>query len=100
MARRSPLLSDGRALLDAERLLAAGLADRRASFELSFARLPAHWGFAVIAGVETLLETLSHPLVVADDVERARRTGLISEALGERLLRPISRLDLDTLFDG
>ena len=75
MPRRSPLLFDGRALLDAERLLTTGLADRRASFELSFTRFPDHWGFAVIAGLEPLLEALSQPLVVADEVEGARSAG-------------------------
>ncbi len=96
----SPLLQDGRALLDAERLIRAGLADRRASFELSFGRLPAHTGFLVVAGVENLLELLTGPLVDAADLDGAMQAGAFTEALAQRLARLALRVDVDAMPDG
>lgn len=100
MARRSPLLFDGRALLDADRLLTAGLSDRRASFELWLPRLSGHLGFAVMAGVETLLEVLGRPLVEARDLDAALRAGRFSEALVSRLSRLSLGVDVDAVPDG
>lgn len=100
MLRRSPLLLDGRALLDADRLLTKGLADRRASFELAFRSMPPHTGFLVVAGVETLLETLDRPLVDPADVPLARKAAGFSEALAERLTRFSLGIDLDAVPDG
>lgn len=100
MARRSPLLFDGRALLDADRLLRAGLADRRASFELWLPRLSGHLGFAVMAGVESLLEVLGRPLVEARDLDAALRAHRFSEALVSRLSRLSLGVDVDAVPDG
>jgi nicotinate phosphoribosyltransferase len=100
MLNLSPLFLDGRVLLDADRILQAGLADRRASFELSIGQLPPHTGFAVVAGVETLLAWLSLPLVDADDIVEIRRVVGISEALAQRLARLSFRLDIDAVPDG
>lgn len=96
----SPLLQDGRALLDADRLIQAGLADRRASYELWFGRLPPHTGYLVAAGVESLLETLRKPLLNGPGLEAAMRAGRFSPALGARLARLSLTTDIDAVPDG
>jgi nicotinate phosphoribosyltransferase len=100
MLNLSPLFLDGRSLLDADRILQAGLADRRASFELSIGQLPPHAGFVIVAGVETLLSLLSLPLVDVDDLPEIRRIVGISEAFTQRLSRFSLRLDIDAVPDG
>jgi nicotinate phosphoribosyltransferase len=100
MLNLSPLFLSGRVLLDAARILQAGLADRRASFELSIGKLPPHTGFAVVAGVETLLELLSLPLVNVDDLAELQRIVGISEAFIQRLARFSLRIDIDAVPDG
>ena len=96
----SPLLQDGRALLDADRLLRAGLADRRASYELWFGRLPPHTGYLVAAGVESLLQTLRKPLLDLPGLAAAIRTGRFSHELGTRLARLSLTTDIDAVPDG
>jgi len=100
MTRRCPLLLDGRALLDADRLIRAGLADRRACYELWFAKLPAHAGFLIVGGVESLLDTLSRPLVGRDEIESALRAGVCSGELAARLTRLSLTVDIDAMADG
>src|SRR5690349_1491851 len=96
----SPLFLDGRALLDADRILQAGLADRRASFELSIGRLPPHAGFAVVAGVETLLGLITLPLVDVADLDELRRVTGASDALAQWLFRFALHIDIDAVPDG
>ena len=100
MLRRCPLLLDGRALLDADRLIGANLADRRASFELAFRSLPPHTGFLVVAGLETLLEILGKPLVDPTEIPAAKRAAGLSDELTERLTRFSLSIDLDAVPDG
>ncbi len=97
---RSLLLLDGQALLDADRLLKQGLSDRRASFEVSIRRLPLHTGFAVVAGVESMVERVSAPLVEPTELELARRATGFSEELGHRLANLSVSLDVDVVPDG
>jgi hypothetical protein len=52
MPSANHLLLDGRALLDADRLIQMRMGDRRASFEISFRAAPPHTSFLVVAGVE------------------------------------------------
>jgi len=100
MLRRCPLLLDGRALLDADRLIGAGLADRRASFELAFRSLPPHTGFLVVAGVESLLEMLGKPLIDPTEIPAAKRAAGLSDELAERLTRFTLTIDVDAVPDG
>lgn len=100
MLHRCPLLLDGRALLDADALLRAGLAERRASFELSFERLPRHMGFVVLAGVETFLDALYRLVIDEAQLEAAARLCGISERLKQWLLRLAPSADVDAMPDG
>jgi nicotinate phosphoribosyltransferase len=92
-------LLDGRALLDAERLVRAGLAGRRASFELWFGRLPPHHGFAVVAGTEAFLEALTRPFSAAE-VQGLRRIAGLGDELCQRLTAMTPTLDVDAVPDG
>ncbi|WP_437675158.1 hypothetical protein [Sorangium sp. So ce131] len=100
--RASPLLCDGRVLLDADRLVRAGVADRRASFELAFTGMPPHTGFLVVAGVEATLEALASAgaRLDADEVFAARAACGLSDALAERLAGAPLAVDIDAMPDG
>jgi nicotinate phosphoribosyltransferase len=100
MLRRCPLLLDGRALLDADALLRAGLAERRASFELSFEGLPPHTGFAVIAGIESFLDALYRLVIDDAQLEAAQRLGGFSDRLRLWLSRLSPGIDVDAVPDG
>ncbi|XXY54934.1 hypothetical protein WME91_27765 [Sorangium sp. So ce269] len=102
MVRASPLLSDGRALLDADRLLRAGVGDRRASFELAFTAMPPHAGFLVVAGVESALDALAlgGGRLDAAEVFAARAACGLSDALVERLAGAPLSVDIDAMPDG
>ncbi|HEY4122707.1 MAG TPA: hypothetical protein VGM56_32810 [Byssovorax sp.] len=97
---RSALLIDGPALLDADLLLRMGLAERRASFELSIRRLPPHTGFAIVAGVEPMIERVSAPLVDPTEVELARRVAGLSDELVDRLVDLAPNVDVDVVPEG
>ena len=97
---RSALLIDGPALLDADLLLRTGLAERRASFELSIRRLPPHTGFAIVAGVEPMIERVSAPLVDPTEVELARRVCGLSDELVDRLVELAPNVDVDVVPEG
>jgi nicotinate phosphoribosyltransferase len=96
----SSLLFDGQALLDAERLIRAGVADRRASFELSFAEVPPHTGFLVAAGFEDALEALSRDRPDEDEVLATQHVVGFSDGLGRRLQGAAFNIDLDAMPDG
>jgi len=101
MPSPSPLLFDGRALLDADRILRAGFADRRASFELSIGRLPLHPGFALVAGLETFLAVIAAPRFDHATLDLIARASGVSDALVERLSAQASlRVDVDAVPDG
>ncbi|MGK3998733.1 hypothetical protein [Sorangium sp. So ce1024] len=100
--RASPLLSDGRALLDADRLVRAGVAERRASFELSFTAAPPHTGFLVVAGVEAALDALARggDHLEAEEVSAVGAACGLSDALVERLAGAAISVDIDAVPDG
>lgn len=100
MSLSSPLLLDGRALLDADRLIDAKLADRRASFELAFRAAPPHAGFLVVSGVESALAILGGSLIDPSAVEPAQRVVGFSDRLAERLYRLTPTIDVDAVPDG
>jgi len=100
MPHHSPLLLDGRALLDADRLIDARLADRRASFELSFRAAPPHTGFLVVAGLESSLELVGRPLVDPAAVAAAQGVVGFSDELAQRLAHLVPSIDIDAVSDG
>lgn len=100
MPPSSSLLVDGRALLDADRVVAADLADRRASFEVRFGELSPHVGFVVVAGVETLLESLQARALDRADISSCQRTAGLSDALCARLEALELRVDINAVPDG
>jgi len=100
MFAASPLLWDGLALLDAERALRAGLGERRASFELGVAEMPAHTGFLVAAGVEEALASIGRLGPNEEDVRQAQRTVGFGDALAERLTGATLAVDVDAVPDG
>jgi nicotinate phosphoribosyltransferase len=100
MIHRCPLLLDGRALLDADALIRAGLAERRASFELSFDALPKDVGFVVVAGIETFLDSLYRLVIDEAQLDAAARLCGISDKLKRWLLRLTPSADVDAMPDG
>jgi nicotinate phosphoribosyltransferase len=100
MAGSSPLLRDGVALLDAERVLRAGLGDRRASLEICFAEMPPHVGFLVAAGVEDARDALAHARLDEEEVAQARRAVGFGDELAGRLARAAFTVDVDAVPDG
>jgi nicotinate phosphoribosyltransferase len=100
MMHRCPLLLDGRALLDADALIRAGLAERRASFELSFDALPKDVGFVVVAGIETFLDSLYRLVIDEAQLDAAARLCGISDKLKRWLLRLTPSADVDAMPDG
>lgn len=100
MLRRCPLLLDGRALLDADALLRAGLAERRASFELSFESFPPHTGFVVVAGIDSFLDALYRLVIDPAQLETAQRLCGFSDKLRQWLERLAPALDVDAMPDG
>ncbi|MCK6587954.1 MAG: hypothetical protein L6Q76_10255 [Polyangiaceae bacterium] len=100
MIHRCPLLLDGRALLDADALIRAGLAERRASFELSFEALPRDVGFVVVAGIETFLDSLYRLVIDEAELDAAARLCGISDKLKRWLLRLTPSADVDAMPDG
>src|SRR5687767_5909444 len=100
MLRRCPILLDGRALLDADALLRAGLAERRASFELTFDRLPAHTGFVVVAGIDTFLDALYRLVIDEADLDAAQRMCGFSDKLKQWLVRLAPSADIDAMPEG
>lgn len=95
-----PLLRDGIALLDAERLVRAGIAERRASLELSFAELPPHAGFLVVAGAEDARDAIARARLDEEAVSIARRVIGFGDGLARRLARAALTVDVDSVPDG
>jgi nicotinate phosphoribosyltransferase len=100
MSSANHLLLDGRALLDADRLLQMRMGDRRASFEIAFRSAPAHTAFLVVAGVETGLEMLAGPLIDPERVTAAQDIMGFSDELAERLRSFSPKIDVDSVSDG
>jgi nicotinate phosphoribosyltransferase len=100
MSSANHLLLDGRALLDADRLLQMGMGDRRASFEIAFRAAPLHTAFLVVSGVEAVLEMLSAPLIDPDRVQAAQELVGFSDDLANRLRTFAPNIDVDCVSDG
>lgn len=93
-------LSDGRLLLEADRLVRDGLGDRRASFELRLDALPRHAGFAVVCGMHAFEDRLGGETVNPAAFDEAARLLGLSDATVTRLRAPRFRIDVDAFPDG
>jgi nicotinate phosphoribosyltransferase len=81
------LLVDLYELTMARSYVAEGVAERPASFELLFRRLPGGWGYLLAAGLEDVLAYLEGLRFSGDDLDWLERTGLFDDALLARLER-------------
>ncbi len=100
MSSTNHLLLDGRALLDAERLVQMRMAERRVSFEIAFRAAPPHTAFLVVAGVESALEMLSRPMIDPERVTAAQDLVGFSDDLANRLRNFSPKIDVDSVSDG
>lgn len=93
-------LADGRLLLECDRLVASGFAERRASMELRLDALPLHVGYAVVAGLHSFHERLDTATVHPDALEEAAGLLGLGPATVARLRAPRLAIDVDAMPDG
>jgi nicotinate phosphoribosyltransferase len=93
-------LSDGRLLLEADRLVRDGLGDRRASFEIRLDALPRHVGFAVVCGMHAFEDRLGGDTVNPAAFDEAARLLGLGDATVARLRSPRFPIDVDAFPDG
>jgi nicotinate phosphoribosyltransferase len=80
--------------------VAAGIADARASFELTFAPSAADWGFLVLAGVEPLVDALERLRPRSDELDWLVSLGVLDAPTRRRLLDARFACDVDTAPEG
>lgn len=100
MSSTNHLLLDGRALLDADRLVQMRMSERRVSFEIAFRAAPPHTAFLVVAGVESALEMLANPMIDPQRVAAAQEMVGFSDELAQRLRDFSPKIDVDCVSDG
>lgn len=93
-------LSDGRLLLEADRLVRDGLGDKRASFELRIDALPKNVGFAVVCGMHSFEDRLGGDTVNPAAFDEAARLLGLESATVARLRAPRFAIDVDAFPDG
>lgn len=93
-------LGDGRLLLEHDRLVREGFADRRASMELRLDPLPAHVGYAVVAGLGSFHERLDASTVDPAALDEAAGLLGLGAATVARLRAPRLAIDVDAMPDG
>jgi nicotinate phosphoribosyltransferase len=79
---------------------AAGIADARASFELTLSAPAAGWGFFVLAGVEPLVDALERLKPRADELDWLASVGVVDAATRRRLLESRFACDVDAAPEG
>jgi nicotinate phosphoribosyltransferase len=80
--------------------VAAGIADARASFELTVAPSADDWGFLVLAGVEPLIDALERLRPRADELDWLVSIGVLDTATRRRMLDARFACDVDTAPEG
>jgi nicotinate phosphoribosyltransferase len=80
--------------------VAAGIADARASFELTFAAPSADWGFFVLAGIEPLVDALERLKPRSDELEWLATVGAVDGPTRKRLLESRFACDVDAAPEG
>jgi nicotinate phosphoribosyltransferase len=95
-----PLLIDLYELTMAQAYLDAGIADRRAVFELSFRRPPHGGTFAVAAGIGLALELIEGLRLRLDDMTYIRSLGIFGGNLLDRLAEFRFQGDVEAVREG
>lgn len=80
--------------------VAAGIADARASFELTLQSPSEEWGFLVLAGVEPLLDGLERLRLRVDEVDWLQEVGAIDAPTRRRLIESRFHCDVDAAPEG
>lgn len=77
-----------------------GFRDTIAYFDMFFRELPDHGGFAIMAGVQQIINYLEHLTFTKDDIEYLRGCGIFSEEFLEYLSNFKFRCDVWTVPEG
>src|SRR5438034_1520464 len=80
-----PLLVDLYELTMGQAYFDAGLAEKRATFELFYRTLPPGWGYLIAAGLEHAVRYLEELAFAEDDLAYLETTGLFTTAFLEHL---------------
>jgi nicotinate phosphoribosyltransferase len=80
--------------------VAGGIADARASFELTLAAPSADWGFLVLAGVEPLVDALERFRPRTDELDWLASVGVVDGPTRKRLLESRFACDVDAAPEG
>ena len=80
--------------------VAAGIADARASFELTIAAPAADWGFLVLAGIEPLVDALERLKPRTDELDWLASVGVVDAPTRRRLLESRFACDVDAAPEG
>lgn len=80
--------------------VAAGIADARASFELTLAAPSAEWGFLVLAGIEPLVDALERLRPRVDELDWLVGVGAIDGPTRRRLVETRFVCDVDAVPEG
>jgi nicotinate phosphoribosyltransferase len=80
--------------------IAAGVADARASFELTLAPPAADWGFFVLAGIEPLVDALERLKPRTDELDWLASVGAVDGPTRKKLLELRFACDVDAAPEG
>jgi len=80
--------------------VAAGIADARASFELTLAVPAADWGFLVLAGIEPLVDALERLKPRSDELDWLASVGVVDAPTRKKLLELRFACDVDAAPEG
>ena len=80
--------------------VAAGIADARASFELTLAAPAVDWGFFVLAGIEPLVDALERLKPRSDELDWLATVGAVDGPTRKRLLESRFACDVDAAPEG
>ncbi len=94
------MLTDFYEITMANGYLENGFRDTIAYFDMFFRELPDHGGFAIMAGVQQIINYLEHLTFTKDDIEYLRGCGIFSEEFLEYLSNFKFRCDVWTVPEG
>ncbi len=80
--------------------VAAGIADARASFELTLGEAPGDWGFLVLAGIEPLVDALERLKPRVEELDWLGSTGVIDGPTRRRLVESRFTCDVEAVPEG
>jgi hypothetical protein len=97
---RSAWLTSARGLAAASAFVQGGVALRRATIELSLARLPQHWGYLVCAGVPQLVRAVERIAPEPSELKAAEQLGCMSPELAQLMATGSCALDINVAPEG